>query len=154
PGVVRATTADVGVGAGVAQGLIGGWAPALGLGGTLGSHRWSARLGGLWLPDRSSAYGPGRVEVGLTLARIALCASTQTGRAGLTLGLCAQQQLGWISGRGIDYQDNHAANQLWLATGASVVAGGPLGPTVGWGVEAGGGRLLSEARYLVRDPGP
>jgi len=142
-------TADVGFGGGVAAGLVGGWSPALGLGGTLAYQRWAARLGGVWLPSQTSDYGPGRVEVGLAIARLALCAPSFGDRARWTLALCVQQQVGRMRGRGIDYDDNHVADRLWLATGVSMVAGGPLGRSVGWELEAGAVRVLRETRFVI-----
>jgi hypothetical protein len=144
----------VGVGGGVAAGLVGGWSPAVGLGGTLGYRRWSARLGGVWLPAKSNDFGPGRVEVGLATARLALCWSAPVGHAGVTLGLCAQQQIGWMRGRGVDFDaGNRAADHLWLAAGASLVAAGPLGRSLGWEVEAGAVRVLQEQRFVVDNLG-
>ena len=143
------TTADVAFGGGVAEGLVGGWSPALGLGGTLAYQRWAARLGGVWLPSKTSDYGPGRVQVGLAIARLALCPPAFGDRARWTLALCVQQQIGWLRGRGIDYDDNHAADRLWLATGVSIVAGGPLGRSVGWEAEAGAVRVLRETRFVI-----
>ena len=149
PTAARPISADVAVGGGVAEGLVGGWSPALGLGGTLAYQRWAARLGGVWLPSKTSDYGPGRVEVGLAIARLALCAPAFGDRARWTLGLCVQQQVGWMRGRGIDYDDNHVADRLWLATGLSIVAGGPLGRSVGWELEAGAVRVLRETRFVI-----
>ncbi len=149
PTTTHPTTADVAVAGGVAEGLVGGWSPALGLGGTLAYQRWAARLGGVWLPSKTSDYGPGRVEVGLAIARLALCPLALGDRARWTLALCVQQQVGWMRGRGIDYDDNHVADRLWLATGVSIVAGGPLGRSVGWEVEAGAVRVLRETRFVI-----
>jgi hypothetical protein len=150
----RATTADVGVGGGVAAGLVGGLSPTLGLGGTVAYRRWSARLGGVWLPAKANTYGPGRVEVGLTAARLALCGSIYGGRSGWALGLCAQQQIGALSGRGVDYDEsNRSANHLWLATGASIVAGGPLGRAVGWEVEAAALHPWQQERFVITNLG-
>jgi len=147
--IARPITADVSLGGGVAEGLVGGWSPALGLGGTLAYRGWAARLGGVWLPSKTHDYAPGRVEVGLAVARLALCGPALGDRARWMLGLCVQQQVGWIRGRGIDYDDNHAAGRLWLATGVSIVAGGPLGRSVGWEAELGAVRVLRETRFLV-----
>jgi len=149
-----ATTADVGLGAGVAQGLVGGWSPAVGLAGTLAYHRWAARVGGLWLPTKASDFGPGRVEVGLAIARLALCWSPVGDPSRVMLGLCAQQQVGWMRGRGLDFDGgNRAADHLWLAAGASLVASGPAGRALGWEVEAGVVRLLQEQRFVVDNLG-
>lgn len=142
-------TADVALGGGVAEGLVGGWSPALGVGGTVAYQRWAARLGGVWLPSKTSDYGSGRIEVGLAVARLALCPPAFGDRARWTLALCVQQQVGWLRGRGIDYDDNHVADRLWLATGVSVVAGGPLGRSVGWELEAGAVRVLRETRFVI-----
>lgn len=147
--IARPITADVGFGGGVAEGLVGGWSPALGLGGALTYQGWAARLGGVWLPSKTSDYGPGRVEIGLAIARLALCAPALGDRARWTLGLCVQQQVGWMRGRGIDYSDNHVADRLWLATGVAIVAGGPLGRSVGWELEAGAVRVLRETRFVI-----
>ena len=149
PATARPLTADVGVGGGVAAGLVGGWSPALGLGGTVAYRGWTARLGGVWLPSKTSDYGPGRVEVGLVVARLALCAPLLGDHTRWTLALCAQQQVGRLSGRGIDYYESQAADRPWLATGVSVVAGGPLGRSVGWEVEAGAVRVLRETRFVI-----
>jgi hypothetical protein len=144
----------VSVGGGVAQGLVGGWSPAVGLGGTLAYRRLAARLGGFWLPAKSNAYGPGRVEVGLAAARLALCVSVPGGGSRLTLGLCAQQQVGWMRGRGVDYEaSNRSADHLWLATGASLVARGPLAPWLGWELEVGAVRLLQQERFVIDNLG-
>ena len=148
------TTADLGVGGGVAEGLVGGWSPTVGLGGTLAYRRWAARLGGVWLPSKSSDFGPGRVEVGLAIARLALCVSTRDDRSRVALGFCVQQQVGWMRGRGVDYDDgNGEADHLWLATGASIVAGGPLGRSLGWEVDVGAVRPLREQRFVVDNLG-
>lgn len=152
--VAQRPIADVGFGGGVAQGLVGGWSPALGLGGRLTYHRWAARLGGVWLPPSSNAYGPGRVEVGLAAARLAICVSPDGGGSRLTLGFCAQQQIGWMRGRGIDYEaSNRAANHLWLATGVSIVTGGPLGRSFGWEVEVAAIRVVEQQRFVVDNLG-
>jgi hypothetical protein len=147
------TTADLGVAGGVAEGLIGGWSPTLGLGGTLAYRQWAARLGGVWLPSKSTDFGPGRVEVGLAIARLALCVSRRDHRSQVALGLCVQQQVGWMRGRGVDYDDSRATNQLWLAAGAAVVTGGPLGRSLGWEVEVGVVRPFREQRFIVGDLG-
>jgi len=148
------TTADVALGAGVAQGLVGGWSPAVGLAGTLAYHRWAARVGGIWLPTKASDFGPGRVEVGLAIARLALCLSPVGDPSRVMLGVCAQQQVGWMRGRGLDFDGgNRAADHLWLAAGASIVASGPAGRAFGWEVEAGVVRLLQEQRFVVDNLG-
>jgi hypothetical protein len=156
-GATRATgsalTAAVGAGGGVAEGLVGGWSPAVGLGGTLTSGALSARLGGFWLPAKSHEIGSGRVEIGLAAARLALCATAHRDRAEVGLGLCVQQQTGWIRGRGVDYDDNRTVGHSWLATGAAIVVNGPLGRTVGWEIEAGVVRVWQEIRFLVGDFG-
>jgi hypothetical protein len=142
------------VGGGVAEGLVGGWSPTIGLGGTLAYDRWSARLGGVWLPEKVNDYGPGRIEVGLAFARLALCGSTRVERTDVTMGLCAQQQFGWLRGQGFDYDVvNRSADLLWLAAGASVVASGPFGRSFGWEAEAGVVRLLREHRFVVDNLG-
>jgi hypothetical protein len=146
--------ADVGVGGGVAEGLVGGWTPTLGLAGTLAYRHAAARLGGLWLPSKSSDAGPGRIDVGLAVARLGLCATTGTDRSRVTLGLCAQQQIGWMRGRGFDFftgpwSDDH----LWLAAGAAVVASGAFERSFGWEVEAGAVRLLQRQRFAVNNFG-
>jgi hypothetical protein len=149
-----AVTADVGVGGGVAEGLVGGWSPALGLGGTLGYRRLSARLGALWLPAKSNEYGPGRVEVGLAAARLALCVTAHRDRFQVGLELCLQQQVGWMRARGFDYDaSNRVADHLWLATGVAIVVNGPLGRALGWEVEAGAVRLLQQEQFLVDNLG-
>ena len=147
------TTADLGIGGGVAQGLVGGWSPTVGLGGTLAYRQWAARLGGVWLPSKSTDFGPGRVEVGLAIARLALCVSTRDHRSQVVLGLCVQQQVGWLRGRGVGYDDSRATNQLWLAAGAAVVTGGPLGRSLGWEIEVGAVRPFREQRLVVGDLG-
>jgi hypothetical protein len=146
-------TAAVGAGGGVAEGLVGGWSPAVGLGGTLTSGALSARLGGFWFPTKSHELGPGRVEVGLAALRLALCATAHRDRSQVGLGLCVQQQAGWMRGRGLDYDDNHTTNQLWLATGVAIVVNGPLGGAVGWEVEAGVVRLLQQQRFVIGNLG-
>ena len=147
------TTADLGVAGGVAEGLIGGWSPTVGLGGTLAYRQWAARLGGVWMPSKSTDFGPGRVEVGLAIARLALCVSRRDHRSQVALGLCVQQQVGWMRGRGVDYDDSRATNQLWLAAGAAVVTGGPLGRSLGWEIEVGAVRPFREQRFVVGDLG-
>jgi hypothetical protein len=154
PATRFATTADVGVGGGAAQGLVGGWAPAVGVGGTLAHGHWAARTGVVWLPARSNPYGPGRVDVGLTVARLALCASPRQDRSRFTLELCVQQQLGWMRGTGVDYEaGTRAANHLWLAMGASLVASAPLGRALGWEAEVGLVRSFQEERFVVQNLG-
>jgi hypothetical protein len=145
--------ADVAVGGGVAEGLVGGWSPAVGVGGALTYGHLSARLGGLWLPAKSTELGPGRVEIGLAAVRLALCATAHRDRFQLGLGLCVQQQVGWLRGRGVDYDDNHTANHLWLATGVAIVVNGPLGRAAGWELETGIVRLLREERFVVGNLG-
>jgi len=148
------TTAAVGVGGGVAEGLVGGWSPTVGMGGTLAYGPWAARLGGAWMPSKSSDFGPGRVEVGLALARLALCVSMRDDRSRLALGFCAQQQIGWMRGRGVDYAGGNAtADHLWLATGAAIVASGPLAPALGWEVDVGAVYPLREQRFVVDNLG-
>src|SRR5262249_25917506 len=147
PAAHLGTTAGLSVGGGVAEGLVGGWSPAVGMGGTLAYRRWSARLGGIWVPTKSSDFGPGRVQVGLAIARPALCGSAVVGSSRVAVGLCAQQQVGWMRGRGFDYEAaNRAADHLWLAAGAAIVAGGPLARSLGWEAEAGVVRLLQQQR--------
>ena len=151
------SSADVAVGGGVAAGLVGGWSPAARAGRHAGAyHRWAARLGRrLAARRRSNDYGPGRVEVGLAVARLALCPSTGDDRSRCTLALYVQQQVGWMRGRGVDYEaGNRVADRLWLATGAvDRRAGGPLGRIARLG---GRGRarsaLLQEARFVDRQP--
>jgi hypothetical protein len=140
----HATTATFAAGGGVAEGLVGGWSPTLGLGGALAYQRWSGRLGGVWLPAKSNAYGPGRVEIGLAFTRLALCMSVRDGgRARFALALCAQQQVGWLRGRGFAYDGgDRTADHLWLASGASIVASGSWERSFGWEIEAGAVRLL------------
>ena len=148
------TTAAVGVGGGVAEGLVGGWSPTVDLGGTLAYRHWAARLGGAWTPSKSSDFGPGRVEVGLALARAALCVSTRDDRSRVALAFCAQQQIGWMRGRGVDYAGGNAtADHLWLATGAAIVASGPLAPALGWEVDVGAVYPLREQRFVVDNLG-
>jgi hypothetical protein len=148
------TTADLAVGGGVAEGLVGGWSPTIGLGGTLAYDRWSARLGGVWLPEKVNEYGPGRIEVGLAYARLALCGSTRVEGSSVTMGLCAQQQFGWLRGHGFDYAvANRGVNHLWLAAGAAVVARGSFARSFGWEAEAGIVRLLREQRFVVDNLG-
>jgi hypothetical protein len=149
-----ATTADLAVGGGATQGLVGGWSPAIGLGGTLAYGRAAAKLGGVWLPARSNLYGPGRVEVGLAAARLALCASPLDVGPRVGLGLCAQQQVGWMRGEGSGFEaGNRAADHLWLAAGASLVASGPFGRGLGWEVEAGVVRAFRQQRFVVDNLG-
>jgi len=144
------TNADVGFGGGVAEGLVGGWSPTLGVGGTVAYDRWAARLNALWLPSKTSDTGPGRVAVGLAAARLALCVRTGADRARLSLGLCAQQQLGWMRGRGYDFEaGDRTADHLWLAAGVAIVASGALERAFGWELEAGAVRLLREQRFVV-----
>ena len=146
--------ADLGVGGGVAEGLVGGWSPTLGLAGTLAYRHWALRLGGLWLPSKTSDVGPGRVDVGLAVARAALCATTGTDRSRVTFGLCAQQQIGWMRGRGVDFDaGNRTADHLWLAAGAAIVASGSFERSFGWEVEAGAVRLLQQQRFVVDNLG-
>ena len=148
------TTADLGIGGGVAEGLVGGWSPTVGLGGTLAYRRWAARLGAVWLPSKSSDFGPGRVEIGLAIARLALCVSTRDDRSRVALGFCVQQQVGWMRGRGVDYNAGSGeADHLWLATGASLVVRGPLGRSFGWEVDVGAVRPLREQRFVVDNLG-
>lgn len=150
----HATTAGLAVGGGVAEGLVGGWSPTIGLGGTLAYDRWSARLGGVWLPEKVNDYGPGRVEVGLAFARIALCGSTRVEQSSVTMALCAQQQVGWLRGHGFDYDAaNLGADQLWLAAGASIVASGAFERSFGWEAEAGVVRLLRQQRFVIDNLG-
>ena len=150
----HATTAGLAVGGGVAEGLIGGWSPTIGLGGTLAHDRWSARLGGVWLPDKVNDYGPGRVEVGLAYARLALCGSTRAEQSGVRMALCAQQQMGWMRGHGYDYPgSNDGVDLLWLAAGASIVASGSFERAFGWEAEAGVVRLLRQHRFVVGEVG-
>jgi hypothetical protein len=138
----------------VAEGLVGGWSPALGLGGTLARGRWSAKTGVLWLPAQSSPYGQGRVEVGLAAARLALCGSPLDETARVGVALCLQQQVGWMRGRGIDYDaSNSAADHLWLAAGAALVASGTVARSLGWEAEAGVVRVLQEQRFVVDNLG-
>ena len=143
--------ANVGFGGGVAEGLVGGWSPALGVAGTFAYRHWAARVGGLWLPSKTSDTFPARVEVGLTVARLAFCVTTADDhRSRVTLGLCAQQQIGWMRGRGIDF--GAAApplDRLWLATGAAFVASGAFERSFGWEVEVGAVRLLQQQRFVV-----
>ena len=147
-------TGKLGVGGGVAQGLVGGWSPAVGLGGTLAYQRWATRLGAVWLPANSNAFGPGRVEVGLAVARLALCVALLGDPSRVSMGVCAQQQIGWMRGRGVDYDaGNRVANHLWLATGASIVAGGPLGRSLGWEVELGALVPFHQERFAVDNLG-
>jgi hypothetical protein len=149
-GAPTRTNADVGFGGGVAEGLVGGWSPTLGLGGTLTSDRWAARVGGLWMPSKTTDTGPGRVAVGLAVARLALCVTTGADRARVSLGLCAQQQLGWMRGRGYDFAaGDRTADHLWLAAGVAIVASGAFERAFGWEVEAGAVRLLREQRFVV-----
>ena len=146
-------TAAVGAGGGVAEGLVGGWSPAVGLGGTLMHGPLSARLGGFWVPTKSHELGSGRVEIGLAAARLALCATTQGDRPQVGLGLCVQQQAGWMHGRGVGYDDNHTVGTLWLASGVALIANGPLGRAVGWEVEAGMVFPLRQTRFVTGDLG-
>jgi hypothetical protein len=152
--VAHATTAGLAVGGGVAEGLVGGWSPTIGLGGTLAYDRWSARLGGVWLPEKVNDYGPGRIEVGLAFARLALCGSTRVDRSSVTMALCAQQQVGWLRGQGFGYPAaNTSADQMWLAAGASIVASGAFERSFGWEAEAGVVRLLRQQRFVVDNLG-
>jgi len=124
------------------------------MGGTLAYGPWAARLGGAWMPSKSSDFGPGRVEVGLALARLALCVSMRDDRSRLALGFCAQQQIGWMRGRGVDYPaGNTSAGTLWLAPGAAIVASGPLATTLGWEVDVGAVYPLREVRFVVDNLG-
>ena len=148
-----ALTAAVGAGGGVAEGLVGGWSPAVGLGGALTYGPLSARLGGFWVPAKSHELGPGRVEVGLAAARLALCATAQGDRSQVGLGFCVQQQTGWLRGRGLDYDDNHTVGRLWLASGVAIIANGPLGRAFGWEAEAGMVWPWQQTRFVVGDMG-
>src|SRR5436190_8888077 len=151
---VHPTTAGLAVGGGVAEGLVGGWSPTIGLGGTLAYDRWSARVGGVWLPEKVNDYGPGRIEVGLAFARLALCGSTRVEQSSVTMALCAQQQVGWLRGHGCDYPGaNYGVDQLWLAAGASIVASGAFERSFGWEAEAGVVRLLRQQRFVVDNLG-
>ena len=117
-------------------------------------RRWSARVGGVWLPEKVNDYGPGRIEVGLAFARIALCGSTRVEQSSLTMALCAQQQVGWLRGHGFDYDAaNLGADQLWLAAGASIVASGAFERSFGWEAEAGVVRLLRQQRFVIDNLG-
>src|SRR5262245_38852157 len=150
----HATTAGLAVGGGVAEGLVGGWSPTIGLGGTLAYDRWSARLGGVWLPEKVNDYGPGRIEVGLAFTRIALCGSTRAEQSSVTVALCAQQQIGWLRGHGFDYPvGNTGGDQLWLAAGAAIVASGAFERAFGWEAEAGVVRLFRQQRFVVDNLG-
>jgi hypothetical protein len=150
-GARSAPTAAVGAGAGAAEGLVGGWSPAVGLGGTLTQGPLSIRLGGLWVPAKSHEVGTGRVEVGLATARIAFCATAESDRSHVGLGLCVQQQIGWLHGRGLGYDVNHTAGSLWLAGGVALIANGPLGRAVGWELETGMVCPLQERRFVAND---
>ncbi|HMF44225.1 MAG TPA: hypothetical protein VKQ32_26315 [Polyangia bacterium] len=143
--------ANLGFGGGVAEGLVGGWSPTLGLAGTFAYRHWAARVGGLWLPSKTSDTFPGRVEVGLAVARLAFCVTTADDhRSRVTPGLCAQQQIGWMRGSGIDFRTATATDdRLWLATGAAFVASGALERSFGWEVEIGAVRLLRQQRFVV-----
>jgi len=153
PTAASQTTGNLGVGGGVAEGLVGGWSPTVGLGGTLTYGHWAARLGGVWLPSKSNDFGPGRVEVGLAIARLGLCVSTRDDRSQVALGFCLQQQVGWMRGRGVDYADNHETNQLWLAAGGAIVASGPLGRSFGWEADVGAVLPFREQRFTVGNLG-
>ena len=133
--------ADVSLGGGVAEGLVGGWSPAVDVGGTLTYDAVSVRLGGFWLPAKSHELGAGRVEVGLAAARLALCVAPTRDRFQVGLGLCLQQQAGWTRGRGVGYDVNRTADHLWLATGAAIVGARPRGAR-----SAGRSRPASSAR--------
>ena len=150
----HATTADLAVGGGVAEGLVGGWSPTIGLGGTLAHDRWSARLGGVWLPEKAYDYGPGRVQVGLAFARLALCGSTRVEGSNVTMGLCAQQQVGWLRGRGSGYD---VANHERRSAVAGRRRGGRRERTFRPIVRVGGGggrvRLLRQHRFVVDNLG-
>jgi hypothetical protein len=140
--------ADVGFGGGVAEGLVGGWSPTLGLGGTLAYRHWAARLGGLWLPSKTSDNVPGRIDVGLAVARLALCATTGDDRSRVTLGVCVQQQIGWMRSRGFLFGAGSVdSDRLWLALGPTFVASGAFERSFGWEVEAGAVRLLQQQRF-------
>ena len=147
-------TADVGVGGGVAEGLVGGWSPAVGLGGTLAYRRLSARLGALWLPAKANDYGPGRVEVGLAVARLALCVTgAPRSIAGGGWGCALQQQVGWMRGRGFDYDaSNRVADHLWLATGVAIVVERSAGTRARLGGRGGGGAPPPAATVRGRQP--
>jgi hypothetical protein len=102
------------------------------------------------MPSKTSDTGPGRVAVGLAVARLSLCATTGADRARVSLGLCAQQQLGWMRGRGYAFEaGDRTADHLWLAAGLAIVASGALERAFGWEVEAGAVRLLREQRFVV-----
>jgi len=142
--------ADLGFGGGVAEGLIGGWSPTLGFAGTFAFPHWAARLGGLWLPTKSNDYGLGRLDVALAAARLELCLTTTTDRSRVTLGLCAQQQIGWMHGGGFDFIGGRIdSDRLWLAAGAALVASGSFERSFGWDVEVGAVRLLQQQRFVV-----
>jgi len=99
-------------------------------------------------------FGPGRIEVGLALARLALCGSTHVDPSSVTVALCAQQQFGWLRGHGWDYPGtNLGADRLWLAAGASIVASGAFERSFGWEAEVGVARLLRQTRFVVDNLG-
>jgi hypothetical protein len=141
--------ADVGIGGGVAEGLVGGWSPTLGLGGTLAYRHWAARLGGLWLPSKTSDNLPGRVDIGLAVARLALCATTGGDRSRVTLAVCVQQQIGWMRSRGFLFgTGNVDSDRLWLAVGPTFVASGGFERSFGWEIEAGAVRVLRQQQFV------
>jgi hypothetical protein len=155
PAAPTPTWLSLGAGGGLAEGATGGWAAAFTGTATLRfGARWAVRAGGTFVPARSSAFGPGVVEVGLGYGRVALCWSPVGRRPRWELALCAQPELGVLTGSGAGYElENHAVRRPWIALGGGAALTGTLVGRLGWDVEVTASRPLTEERFVVTSVG-
>ena len=132
------------------KGWSGAGRPSLGLGGTLAYQGWAARLGGVWLPSKTSDYGPGRVEVGCHRAARAVRAGVRRPRA-LDAGP-VRAAAGRVDARPRHRLRRQPRRRSTVAGdgGASIVARGSVG-TIGSAGRSrrGAVRVLGETRFAI-----
>jgi hypothetical protein len=83
-------------------------------------------LGGLWAPNRSVEYPPGRVLMSLLAGSIQGCAWLRPAAARADLGLCAGFLAGSLRASGDGYLKDFPVSNAWLAFEASGLARLPL----------------------------
>ena len=110
------------LGAGVAGTLSGAVRPRLG--------HFELALGGLWAPNRTVEYEPGRVLLSLAAGRIDGCAWLRSGTVRPDLGLCAGFLTGRLRAKGRDYLSTDTANDAWFAFETSAQGRWPLTPNL------------------------
>lgn len=121
---------DASAGGGVGFGLVDGFSPLVVADvGFAPGGRWSARLGGVWVPPSSTSLPPGTVDTSLGAGYVDLCFGIP--RDG-PVKLCASPHGGVIHGSGHGFTTDGSVTRPWFAAGLAASFDGRLVGILGW----------------------